>query len=248
MPPSPPTQCGNPSRLVRERGCRSLLVVTDAHSRRGAAVVNIAESVDSFVAHLAQERTGSLLNQYASDVDGIDRPGGAAIRCANLRAYLEPRIGASLALIGEAPSAHGGRFSGIAFTAERSLAAEQRTSASGLRPGGFTEHSATVLRRVIEAVGFVDTDIVLWNAVPFHPARADDALRNRTPSVNELALGRRWLLRFLDLMQPGRIVAVGRSAGRVLPPGTTVVRHPANGGSRQLLADLTAVAADLRLR
>ena len=210
--------------------------------------MSTTDSVEQFVVDLSREPTGSLVNQYASDVDGIDRPGGAAIRCANLRAYLEPRIGASLALIGEAPSAHGGRFSGIAFTAERSLAPLQRTSAAGLKPGGFTEHSATVLRRAIEAVGFVEADIVLWNAVPFHPAHADDALRNRTPSASELALGGGWLLRFLDLMQPGRIAAVGRSAARVLPHGTTVVRHPANGGSPQLLADLTALAADLRPR
>jgi uracil-DNA glycosylase len=205
----------------------------------------MSDSVERFVEDLAGERTGSLVNQYRDDVDGIDRPGGAAIRCANLRAYLQPRIGAALALIGEAPSAHGARFSGIAFTSERSLAPAQRTSAAGLEPRGFTEHSATVLRKAIEAAGLVDTDILLWNVVPFHPARVDDVLKNRTPRIDEVALGGRWLLRFLDLMHPGRVAAVGRTAGRALP-GTTVVRHPANGGSRQLLADLSALAADLR--
>lgn len=206
----------------------------------------MVDTVEEFVADLARERTDSLVNQYAGDVDGLDRPGGALARCANLRAYLQPRIGASLALIGEAPSAHGARFSGIPFTAERSLAPELRTSAVGLRRDGFTEHSATVLGKALQAAHLDPADVVLWNAVPFHPAHADDGLRNRTPRADEIAIGIRWLRRFLDLMQPRCIAAVGRTAARVLPPDTIVVRHPARGGSRQLQADLVALAADLR--
>src|SRR6476646_9835686 len=105
------------------------------------------DSVRQFVEDLTGATTGRLVNQYAHDVAGIDRIGGARIRCTNLRAYLEPRVGSPLALIGEAPSARGARFSGIAFTAERSLEPAQRTSAPGLSPNGFTEHSATVLDR-----------------------------------------------------------------------------------------------------
>jgi uracil-DNA glycosylase len=206
----------------------------------------MGDPVERFVADLARERAGALVNQYVGDVDGVDRPGGAAIRCANLRAYLRPRIGASLALIGEAPLAHGARFSGIAFTAERSLAPEQRTSAISLRREGFTEHSATVLHKALLAADLDPADVVLWNAVPFHPARSDDPLRNRTPDPDEVALGARWLDQFLALMQPRRIAAVGRTAARVLPPGTAIVRHPANGGSLQLRADLAKLAEQLR--
>ena len=208
----------------------------------------MADSVERFVADLARATTGTLVNQYAGDVDGLDRPGGAAARCANLRAYLEPRVGATLALIGEAPSAHGARFSGIAFTAERSLAPEHRTSADGLRRGGFSEHSATVMREALLAAGIDATDVVLWNAVPFHPARAGDPLRNRTPSLDERALGAAWLRRFLELIQPGRVAAVGQTARRTLPAGTPVVRHPAHGGGPQLRADLASLAAGLGRR
>jgi hypothetical protein len=148
------------------------------------------DSVARFVADLARARPpASLFNQYAIEISGLDRPGGAATRCDNLRAYLEPRIGVHVALIGEAPSAHGARFSGIAFTAERCLPPAQRTSADGLRNDGFAEHSATVLRGAIEAAGLDSGSVVLWNAVPFHPARADDPLRNRRPTTGELALG-----------------------------------------------------------
>src|ERR1035437_579098 len=160
----------------------------------------MADSVAWFVADLARELTGALVNQYAVAVPGVDRPGAAAIRCVNLRAYLEPRIGARLALIGEAPSAHGARFSGIAFTAECSLPKEQQTSAPGLRRHGSSEQSATIIRGALAAVELAPAEVILWNAVPFHPAADGNPLRNRTPSDPEFALGARWLERFLALM------------------------------------------------
>jgi len=204
----------------------------------------MADSVAQFVGDLVLERPASLFNHYATDVVDLDRPGGAAIRCANLRAYLELHSGAQLALIGEAPSAHGARFSGIAFTDERSLSPEKRTSAHGLRKDGFAEHSAAVLRSALAAAGFNPASVVLWNAVPFHPARAGDPLRNRPPTPDELALGHRWLVRFLALMQPQLVVGLGESSRRVLPAGTRVLRHPANGGKPRLQAGLMEIATE----
>ena len=67
----------------------------------------MTDTIAQFVADLAAAKTGALVNQYRVEIPGLDRPGGAAIRCTNLRAYLEARVGAPLALIGEAPSAHG---------------------------------------------------------------------------------------------------------------------------------------------
>lgn len=201
----------------------------------------VNEDVEQFVADLAAATAGSLFNQYSREVPGLDRPGAAAIRRENLMAYLESRIGAFLALIGEAPSAHGARFSGIAFTSERLLDADRHTSALGLRPSGFAELSATVLRNAIRDAGLDEKEIVLWNVVPFHPAPPNQPLRNRPPTATELATGREWLNRFIRLMGPHTIVAVGQTARRSLPPGTTVVRHPANGGYPQLSADLLAL-------
>ena len=206
---------------------------------------NMEDTVERFVADLATDVAPTLVNQYAVDVPGIDGPYGASTRRVNLRTYLETRIARPLALIGEAPSAHGARFSGIAFTAERSLPPDRQTSAPGLRTGGFTEHSATVLGRALERSGIDPGDVILWNAVPFHPARPDDPLRNRRPSPDELDIGAKWLARFLALMRPGLVVAVGRTAGRALPAGTRIVRHPANGGSRQLQIDLAELATEL---
>src|SRR5258706_15836701 len=113
----------------------------------------MADSIGRFIRDLARAETGALVNQYAIEVSGLDRRGGADLRCANLAAYLEPRIGAPLALVGEAPSAHGARFSGIAFTAERSLPPDRRTSAPDRWPDGLAELSATVLRSALLGAG-----------------------------------------------------------------------------------------------
>ena len=207
----------------------------------------MTDTIAQFVADLAAAQTGALVNQYSVEIPGLDRPGGAAIRCANLRAYLETRVGARLALIGEAPSAHGARFSGIAFTAERSLPPGQRTSAPGLQPNGFAEHSATVVLRALEAVAIDPTRVLLWNAVPFHPRDPDDPLKNRQPDTDELALGDKWLERFSSLMSPKATAAVGKWA-QALRPNWTPLRHPANGGGPGLRAGLARLAAELDLR
>jgi len=204
----------------------------------------MADSISRFVDDLAREGTGALVNQYAVEVAGLDRPGGAVVRCTNLARYLEGRIGVPLTLIGEAPSAHGARFSGIAFTAERSLPRDRWTSAEGRWPNGLTELSATVLASAIRSAGVDSDGVVLWNVVPFHPARAGDPLRNRLPTLQEFELGAHWLDRFLTLVRPERIGAVGRSAQRFLPDAWPL-RHPAFGGGPELAAGLLAMCADL---
>ena len=201
----------------------------------------MADSIGLFVRDLAQAETGALVNQYAIEVAGLDRHGGANQRCANLAAYLEPRIGAALALVGEAPSAHGARFSGIAFTAERTLPPGRRTSAPDRWPNGLTELSATVLRKALVEAGLDAEQVVLWNVVPFHPARALEPLRNRLPTASEFELGSAWLERFLRLVRPERVAAVGRSAQRLLPLAIPL-RHPAFGGGRELREGLAALS------
>lgn len=64
----------------------------------------------------------------------------------------------------------------------------------------------------------------------------------------ELALGQYWLVRFVALMRPGKIASLGKSAARMLPPGTTVLRHPANGGGPKLTAGLIGLAVELGWR
>ena len=76
----------------------------------------MSDSLARFVAELAEVSIGATVNPYSVHEPSLDRPGGAAIRAANLKAYLGARLHPRLMLVGEAPGYRGCRFSGIAFT------------------------------------------------------------------------------------------------------------------------------------
>ena len=77
----------------------------------------------------------------------LERADGPALRRANATAYLNARAGrAPLLLVGEAMGYAGGRFSGIAFTAERTLHGWGAPyEATSLRPEGWAEQSGTIV-------------------------------------------------------------------------------------------------------
>lgn len=198
------------------------------------------DSLARLVTDLGAADTGRLVNPYACHDPELDRPDGAAIRRANLLAYLEDRRSPALLLVGEAAGYRGCRFSGIAFTSERCLPAERWSSRSDV---GWREPSATTVHGVLGELG-LESSTLLWNAVPFHPAVNGRPLSNRTPSAREREAGEEWLVRLVGLTRPGLVVAIGRKASRSLTArklGDSSVRHPARGGAtlfREQLKDL----------
>ncbi len=199
----------------------------------------MSDSVSAFVADISRASIGSTVNPYAVFDPELDRAGGAQIRADNLALYLSSRTNSRLMLVGEAPGYQGCRFSGMAFTSERSLSLEHRSS---LRPEAWIEPSATIIHGALALAG-LETDTVLWNACPMHPA-GPTPLSNRTPNKAELASGLEWLERLIALLQPARVVAIGRSAQASLP-GVTVIRHPANGGATLCRAGIAALGNEL---
>ena len=198
----------------------------------------VGDSPASFVADLAVASIGGTFNQYASDDPSLDQFGGSAVRAANLVRYLSERRRPRLMLVGEAPSYRGCRFSGLAFTSERSMPAP---SWSSTNPNGWQEPLATIVHRALTNLG-LDADTLLWNACPTHPAGATP-LSNRPPTARELQQGREWLGRLIELTQPTMIVAVGQSARQSLA-GHPVVRHPAHGGASEFTAGLRRLLSE----
>jgi uracil-DNA glycosylase len=198
------------------------------------------DTAERFVHDLSTAAMGTTVNQYACHDPANDRPGAATFRRENLRLHLVERHRPRLLLVGEAPSYRGCRFSGIAFTSERHLVAPYAWSST--HPRGWTEPSATIVHRVLEALG-IDADTMLWNIVPTHPA-GDRALSNRTPTRAEIDVGRVWLDRLIALADPRGIVAVGKSAASGLA-GVPFVRHPANGGARLFADQLATIVAGI---
>ena len=196
-----------------------------------------------FVELVAEQRFGDCFCMLREADPKLDRSDAAAIRRANLTAYLAARtVSRPVLCVGEAMGYNGGRFSGIAFTAERTLRGWGHPyRPSSLRPEGYAEQSGTIVHGLL-AECEAEELVLLWNAVPAHPHRPGAPLTNRTPTADELRAGGAVLRELITRAEPQAIVAVGRSAERSLAelgiPTSACVRHPANGGAPRFRAGL----------
>ena len=127
------------------------------------------DTLDRLLDDLARAQIGTTFNPYRDADPALDRPGAPAIRLANLADHLRARPRPALMLVGEAAGYAGCRFSGVAFTSERSLPAERWTS---LDRRGHVEHSASIVHRILDELGLED-ETILWNVCPTHPGRID---------------------------------------------------------------------------
>ena len=153
------------------------------------------------VERLAGAEIGDTYNQYA----------GSARLQERLRGYLAGRRDARVVLVGEAAGYRGARVSGIPFTSERQLTGS-----------GPAEASATIVHRVLAALG-VEDEVLLWNVVPTHPG---DKASNRRPTRAEVEAS----APFLAELTRGRVaIGVGRLAAAALV--APYVRHPSHGGA-----------------
>jgi uracil-DNA glycosylase len=179
--------------------------------------------VDELLEALEAGRAGETCNFYA----------GADIathqRRERLRQYLTARWAAPVVLVGEAAGYRGARLSGVPFTSQHQVLGH-----------GMREATATIVHGVLAELG-AEAQVLLWNAVPYHPHRRDEPESNRSPTAAEVtACGE-----MLRAVVAGRTpVAVGQVAARALLKLCTavvVVRHPAFGGKTCFAAGLAAV-------
>jgi len=184
-----------------------------------------------------QDGPASLFNQYHDRDLRVDRPDAGAIRRSNLFGYLSSFAERpSVLVVGEAPGWRGCRFSGVPFTSEAQLCdgvlpftGHQSSAASS----PYAENTATVFWRSARPHA---SSFLSWNCVPFHLHRPDDPLTNRPPTRKEILAHLELLTALLALLEPGLVVAVGRSAEwalRRMDVPCAYVRHPSHGGANE---------------
>ena len=197
-------------------------------------------SLSTLLTALIDFRGPSAFNQYSEEDQQYDLPGAAGIRVENLKKYLEIFKGAKVVLVGEAPSFHGCRFSGIPFMSEDFLAGPspldwavgagfKRTSNG---PKLMKEMSASI---VWETLGR-RTDVILWNAFPWYAHKQGNTSGNRLPTKDEVFKAAPVLKTFLALYPKAHVYAVGRTAEHALMEigiEADYIRHPAMGGKRK---------------
>ena len=228
------TRCGRSSRS----GC--------ARPRAALRPDQAARLVDE----VAARRFGAAFCMLDDEDPALDRPGAAALRRANVVRYLLERTEqAPVLLVGEAMGYAGGRFSGIAFTAERTLLGwGEGWATTSVRPEGFAEQSGSIVHGLLRELD-VERRVLLWNVVPAHPHRPGVPLSNRLPTQGERRAGGEVLAGLLALVQPLGVVPVGRTAERTLAElgvdCEAPVRHPANGGATRFRAEAGAAVRRL---
>ncbi|HVS08122.1 MAG TPA: uracil-DNA glycosylase [Candidatus Dormibacteraeota bacterium] len=190
---------------------------------------NKATAIEALLSDLPTVTIGATFNQFREASDQ-DLPGAPAIRLANLRRYLDERHEADVIAVGEAAGYQGMRWSGIAFTSEFDLSRwGDPYRRSCRRPRPWKEPSGTIVHGVLDEFGS-ERRVILWNTVPTHPHLPGKPLSNRRPTREEVAAGRVFVERLVDIVRPRVLIGVGRIASAALP-AALYVRHPAQSGA-----------------
>lgn len=210
--------------------------------------------IDEFISSLQNSPKGLFNPWYHRDDEHDETKDAPEIRRQQLKTYLSERIEtAKYLFIAEALGYQGGHFTGIAMTSERILLGHQepkygvrpdhvfqtiepqRTSSPTVIEKGMSEPTATIMWGALIDLGINPYEVVLWNALPWHPYKPDQGLlSNRTPTTDELDAGLDHLKSFMNLFEDVEMVAVGRKCELSLSQlgvDHIPVRHPANGGA-----------------
>jgi hypothetical protein len=211
---------------------------------RGTDFVN----PNRFVNTLSKVRFPHVFNPYADCCDLHDRADAARRRRGNLEALLEAAIDCHVDTIWIARDLgyRGGRRTGVALTDDVHLDQVGRLFGGvelkrATRGPLVAERTAAVVWRVLARI---QQPVVLWNVFPFHPHEPNDPLSNRCHTASEREVSLPFLQTLIDMIEPERIVAIGRDAALALKDidiSVSMVRHPSYGGQNEFVAGLHAL-------
>ncbi|TAJ31122.1 uracil-DNA glycosylase [Bosea sp. (in: a-proteobacteria)] len=207
-----------------------------------------------FVSALEAASLPSVFNPWRDHCPIHDVENAPERRRKNLQGYLEAAVDADVRTMWIARDLgyRGGRRTGLPLTDEVHL-----DSAAALLGGialsrategpPVAERTAAVIWRVLARIG---APVILWNVFPFHPHADGDPMSNRCHTRGERVDTWPLLEALVEMVQPSRIIAIGRDASLALSElglETSAVRHPSYGGQTEFIAsmyELYGVVAD----
>jgi len=197
----------------------------------------------TFADSLSKMRLPSVFNPYAECCALHDRADAPRVRKRNLVNCLEAALEAHVDTIWIARDLgyRGGRRTGVPLTDEVHLPQAGNlmggiTLTQATRGPALAERTAAIVWSVLTRIG---EPTVLWNIFPLHPHEKDDPFSNRCHTRTEREATWPLLEALIAMIQPRRIVAIGRDAGAALEGLTVpveVVRHPSYGGQAEFIA------------
>ena len=201
-----------------------------------------------FIAALADTCLPSVFNPYRDCCLVHDQPDAARVRKRNLIRFLEAALAVRVDTIWIARDLgyRGGRRTGVPLTDEIHL------GQAGALLGGVAldratrgpvvaERTAAIVWRVLNRIG---EPAVLWNIFPLHPHEVRRSVFKSLPYPCGARATWPLLTALIAIIQPRRIVAIGRDAGLALSGiGIPVhtVRHPSYGGQAEFIAGVYGI-------
>lgn len=202
----------------------------------------------TFIRKLSASRFDHVFNPYTDRCTEFDRVEAPDVRRQNLKYLLEAAISARTDTIWVARDLgyRGGRRTGVALTDDVHLAAvsamfggiplERPTQGEAV-----AERTAAVIWRVLTKI---NRPVFLWNVFPFHPHEPGNAFSNRSHTRAERVASLPLLFDLIEMLNPKRLVAIGRDAQEALTDldiDVIGVRHPSYGGQREFLEGVCAI-------
>jgi hypothetical protein len=196
----------------------------------------------SFVDGLSDIGLPNVFNPYTDRCPIYDDLSSPKIRRNNLAAILDASIAFRVDTIWIARDLgyRGGRRTGVPLTDDFHLDAAAAffggidVARSTIGPP-VAERTASIIWRVLRAL---DRPVFLWNIFPFHPHDPDDPMSNRCHTRAERETCKPFLFEVLRLLQPKRVIAIGRDAAAGLSEVGIIadlVRHPSYGGQSEFI-------------
>ena len=202
----------------------------------------------TFVAAISELSFGAVFNPYRDCCPINDRTDAAKLRRRNLVRCLESAMDAKVDTMWIARDLgyRGGRRTGIPLTDQFHL------GAAGAMFGGINfdkatrgpvvaERTAAIVWRLLSSL---NEPVMLWNVFPLHPHEKGDPLSNRCHTRAERELTWPFLEALVAMLQPRRIIAIGRDAADALAEveiPVSTVRHPSYGGQAEFIAGVQAL-------
>ncbi len=199
------------------------------------------DRINSFINELSKvESRVDMTNMYAPSSPQSE------VCKHNLSLYLHRMVDkkCNTILVGEAPGYRGCRLSGIPFVCEDMFTQKWVPDLMGSDLGykifskGKLEHegsASVVWPKLKEWHSRFQSMPLLWNIYPFHPHKCNNVNSNRTPSSQELKMGKEFLIKLLDLFDITNFGGIGRKAESTMKgmrfPDVSYIRHPSRGGS-----------------
>ena len=185
----------------------------------------------------------TLNNQYTATYLEEAPLDGAGMRCRNIAKYYQRRAGAKVLLVSQAPGYLGARWSGIPLTDTESVASgrlgeDYEFSLVRTEPSSQAVHEGLATRW---------SDVLLWSAVPWHPA-GGCLDSNRKPSRIEVSAGIEVLEYLLAHGEFRAVAAVGDVASGALDKLRVrhrVLPHPFYAGRDACIEGVRAFVTDV---